>query len=1007
MDSKLYIAIGLSLVMLAVFSKAAAISGSCSFNAYQCDLTVKELEVCNTSSHTEHYSVSESGEAADWLNVVPDSFSLASGDCKEINVYAVASCMAEPGIYSATIEISNGSTAKASCVFEVLQGHLIELDVEPESVSATQGEEKTYEILITNNSKIQNQQTEMVYLSINGLPAEWYDLEKSSVIVTKGSTETVLLKVTASEDADFGVYEFEVYAELENPSFNYSTTAEFILGQGQEANMDSFVDNYNICRESGAEANFSVSNTGKLDDEYVLSLSAPSWVSLSDRKFELANGETKEVKLVFNPTQNNADSYDATLRVASTKYNYEIVKEFSIDLQDCYNLEVELKGDVQEAICVEDTPVYEFEVKNTGTQTADVKVEISGVNGQLSVANLSVPSEGSSAFSAELDVSDLLEKGKASFSSNVAIELIVDSTGSMLDEAYGKKKIDVAKESLSSFVESLAAVNLGLRVFGINKGCAVSELLMPISKLDVDELKNAVNALAPNGKTNIGEALRASMEDFPQGSDKYILLISDGKESCESSLEEDANALKTAGIKVYAIGFDIDVQGKEQLESIAETTSGKYFDAGNEAELVEALDEITTELNISKADSSESQFTITLVGEDFVVVKNYPIEVQDCYNAAIVPKSFSLCNGIATENKIEVENFGQKDLVFTVSALPPWISADSQLEVKAMSTGELKLTIDTPEESSATNVIIELENAELSLQKSFPINYLSSISCFRIELIAPKMVDANVCTAQEFELKVINKGAAKQTITLSVDENWVDFVPKELELESGEEAIVYIVASPPLDLALSEFTVIISAETDRGFKVEKAIVLKLLGLKSGLDVSQIKAGEGTLVDSEDKEKLGVSFVLVNDTNREVVITAAELAEFEGSVDLQGELVLGSGQNTELEFTFALPEEVESDVLSIPVVFYTDAGKFSKEVDVNVATVRTEAYVSPTGFISVANLGISLVMLLVIIVVVLVAYALARERKAAGKKTENAKPAEKPAKTAKKKGEKKK
>jgi hypothetical protein len=72
-----------------------------------------------------------------------------------------------------------------------------------------------------------------------------------------------------------------------------------------------------------------------------------------------------------------------------------------------------------------------------------------------------------------------------------------------------------------------------------------------------------------------------------------IVLISDGKETCEGDPCAAARALAQGQAKVviHTVGFGVDSAARGQLECIAHASGGRYFDASGAAELSTALAE--------------------------------------------------------------------------------------------------------------------------------------------------------------------------------------------------------------------------------------------------------------------------------------------------------------------------------------------------------------------------------------------------------------------------------
>jgi hypothetical protein len=173
------------------------------------------------------------------------------------------------------------------------------------------------------------------------------------------------------------------------------------------------------------------------------------------------------------------------------------------------------------------------------------------------------------------------------------VELVLDGSGSMRESKRkigGKLKIDVAKEVIREIVENLPDdVELALRVYGhrIREGrkgdCKDSELVVPFGKLNKKKVIQRVNNLTALGTTPIAYSLGQAAADFPKDtSERFIILVTDGKEECGGDPAGIAKDLKRKGIniRVNVVGFALaEERTKQDMRRVAEITGGRFFDA--------------------------------------------------------------------------------------------------------------------------------------------------------------------------------------------------------------------------------------------------------------------------------------------------------------------------------------------------------------------------------------------------------------------------------------------
>ncbi len=197
-------------------------------------------------------------------------------------------------------------------------------------------------------------------------------------------------------------------------------------------------------------------------------------------------------------------------------------------------------------------------------------------------------------------------EGVASTTSN--FYFLFDMSGSMDESCSGRKKIDGAKQAVTSFMKNVPdSVNIGLILFGTREGNGVAEAL-PISSGNKEEFLNIINSLKPTGKTPLGEALLTGVDKMVEQYKKQlgygtyrIIVITDGEQT-GIDLKQPCNYLSRHGfIGLYSIG--LCMQNSHTLKRY----SLSYRDADNYAELEEALVEATAESDV---------FDATLFDED-------------------------------------------------------------------------------------------------------------------------------------------------------------------------------------------------------------------------------------------------------------------------------------------------------------------------------------------------------------------------------------------------------
>ena len=204
----------------------------------------------------------------------------------------------------------------------------------------------------------------------------------------------------------------------------------------------------------------------------------------------------------------------------------------------------------------------------------------------------------------------------AAADSNVLI--VFDASASMLEKFGASTRVEASKQAVTTFLGSVdPSVKIGLRAYGNNqypgdktKACADTTLLQTFTT-DHAVISSKTNAIQAVGTyTPTAYALQRAANDFPVDARNTLILLTDGKETCDGNPAAAAAALRAAGIAVttYVLGLDVDAQTRIELAGVPQAGGGSYFDATDAASLGQNLSAITqkVEEGIDKTTGADS-----------------------------------------------------------------------------------------------------------------------------------------------------------------------------------------------------------------------------------------------------------------------------------------------------------------------------------------------------------------------------------------------------------------
>ena len=211
--------------------------------------------------------------------------------------------------------------------------------------------------------------------------------------------------------------------------------------------------------------------------------------------------------------------------------------------------------------------------------------------------------------------------------------LAFDTSNSMRADDVTPTRLDAAKELAVAFVEARpSSVQIGVVSFGSGG------LLIEPPTDDEATLLDAIDRVAPDGSTSLGQGLFAALDaideapllgdvddpaalpdlaelDIGYFGSAVIVLLSDGEDTAELDPLDIASLASNAGVRVFGVGVGdpagttIEVDGfilgtaldPAQLIAIADVTDGAYIEGpgvNDDADLGDLFDAVDTELTV-------------------------------------------------------------------------------------------------------------------------------------------------------------------------------------------------------------------------------------------------------------------------------------------------------------------------------------------------------------------------------------------------------------------------
>lgn len=217
--------------------------------------------------------------------------------------------------------------------------------------------------------------------------------------------------------------------------------------------------------------------------------------------------------------------------------------------------------------------------------------------------------------------------------------ILLDASSSMLQQADGRIKMEIAKDAVKSFAKTIGQFSeVSLVVYGhkgsdsdADKGasCSGIEEVYPMGKYAKEEFHGAVDSFESKGWTPLAGAIQKAVDmSSSYNGNTTIYIVSDGAETCDGDpVQTSKDLAKNTDSSVNIIGFDVDGEAENQLKAVAEAGNGEYFKADNPEELKNTIqyEWLPSTLDLAFA------FTMAPDGWDMVaeykIADKYPLEL--------------------------------------------------------------------------------------------------------------------------------------------------------------------------------------------------------------------------------------------------------------------------------------------------------------------------------------------------------------------------------------------
>jgi len=580
------------------------------------DTVLYIVQVTNTGSLTDSFTISLSGSAAEWAVAAPAGFNLEPGEIENVYVYATPASGALVGSYELEV-IVNGQHSgkqKAELAVDVANCHNVVLETATPSTEACVCTMATYPMTITNIGKY----SENFELSLSGNAEKWATVSDTLLRLDAGESKEIFAYVTTDCDA---VGEFELGISARSQNSNALATQNLYITSQPCYDFDiSPEKNYiSFCENTEVKMPIIITNEGTADNTYTLTVDGPRWATMENEEITVPAGSEAIAKLVLFPEYKVAGDFKVTVTATGELGEVATEKELTANILTCHDTDLKL-GAEEDVVCPYTSKVYEVSLANTGDYTEHYALSVSGAD-WASVDEAFVELAPGTSYNLNLEINP-----KEIPAGEYAIKVIGESQDSCETSSEDEIVITIASIDKCFGVQASAALSTVEVAYGEgalvpivieNKGTETSSYYLDVSGTGSSyaQLNPAVIELEGREAETVYMYV-AVPEATPQT--KYTVTTSarleDGTVSSSATVDvivvpaEEAKKLTAPELPELKLP-DIGLDREEVKANIGEKISG--LTGGVSGEMGEGAGEASAKLASFKDNAAEFLFTKT------------------------------------------------------------------------------------------------------------------------------------------------------------------------------------------------------------------------------------------------------------------------------------------------------------------------------------------------------------------------------------------------------------
>ncbi len=438
------------------------------------------LEVHNTGTATESYTIRLSGSASKWAVAAPSGFMLAPGKSESVYIYTTPSIFALGGKYSIDVSVAGQLTTNKNLKLnlEVSDCHSATIQSSRDSAEVCSATPATFDLILENTGRFR----ENFELNLLGNGAKYATLSDEVVALDAGQSKNIQVFATTIGNA---VGDFIITTTAKSQNSRATASKKLLLKSNACYNYDISLDTNFIstCENSEVRIPVTIRNTGTADNTYNVIIAGPRWAHAENSVLIIPSGSVGQTEIILIPEFGVKGTFDVDVRIKDSLGETVESQKISAKVDACHTFDLKLEK-TQDTLCPFASKTYEVSLVNTGKFAENYAIEAIGADfalvdrsfvelqqGQSTKLNLIIDPAGARAGNYKIRV-----KAQAQSQSQSSNSEVLDLTVADMSACFG-----VQATSALTTIEVVAGEGALVPIIIENKGTETSSYNIEVS----------------------------------------------------------------------------------------------------------------------------------------------------------------------------------------------------------------------------------------------------------------------------------------------------------------------------------------------------------------------------------------------------------------------------------------------------------------------------------------------------------------------------------------------